>query len=42
MTEKSAESYVSDKGNDKEIPILQDVIKVMVVLKNGGGGAMVN
>ena len=38
MTEKSAESYVSDKGNDKEISILQNVIKVMVVLKRGGGG----
>ena len=36
MTEKSAESYVSDKGNDKAISILQNVIKVMVVLKGGG------
>ena len=32
---KSAESYVSLKGNDKAIPIFQNVIKVMVVLKKG-------
>ena len=32
---KSAESYVSLKGNDKAISILQNVIKVMVVLKKG-------
>ena len=38
MTEKSAESYVSDKGNDKAISIHKNVIKVMVVLKGGGGG----
>ena len=30
---KSAESYISLKGNDKAISILQNVIKVMVVLK---------
>ena len=35
MTEKSAESYVSDKGNDKTISVLQNVIKVIVVLKKG-------
>ena len=35
MTEKSAESNVSDKGNDKTISLLQNVIKVMVVLKKG-------
>ena len=34
MTEKSAESCVSSKGNDKAISILQNVIKVMMVLKN--------
>ena len=37
MTEKSAESDVSDKGNDKEISIHKNVIKVMVVLKRGRG-----
>ena len=35
MAKKSAESYVSLKGNDKAISILQNVIKVMVVLKKG-------
>ena len=29
MAKKSAESYVSLKGNDKPISILQNVIKVM-------------
>ena len=38
MTEKSAESYVSDKGNDKAISFLKNAIKVMVVLKKGGDG----
>ena len=38
MTEKPAESYDSDKGNDKIISVLQNVIKVMVILKKGGGG----
>ena len=33
MTEQSAESYVSLYGNDKAISILQNVKKVMVVLK---------
>ena len=39
MTKKSAESYVSLKGNDKAISILQNVIN-----GNGGSkeGAMVN
>ena len=32
---KYAESYVSLKGNDKAISILQNVIKVTVVLKKG-------
>ena len=35
MANKSAESYVSLQGNDKAISILQNVIKVMVVLKKG-------
>ena len=35
MAKKSAESYVSLKGNDKAISILQNVIKVMVVLQRG-------
>ena len=35
MAKKSAESYVSLKGNDKAISILQNVIKVMLVLKKG-------
>ena len=35
MAKKYAESYVSLKGNDKAISILQNVIKVMVVLKKG-------
>ena len=35
MAKKSAESYVSLTGNDKAISILQNVIKVMVVLKKG-------
>ena len=35
MAKKSAESYISPKGNDKAISILQNVIKVMVVLKKG-------
>ena len=35
MAKKSAESYVSLKGNDKAISIVQNVIKVMVVLKKG-------
>ena len=35
MAKKSAESYVSLKGNDKVISILQNVIKVMLVLKKG-------
>ena len=35
MAKKSAESYISLKGNDKAISILQNVIKVMVVLKKG-------
>ena len=35
MAKKSAESYVSIKGNDKAISILQNIIKVMVVLKKG-------
>ena len=35
MAKKSAESYVSLKGNDKAISILQNVIKVIVVLKKG-------
>ena len=35
MTKKSAESYVSLKGNDKAISSVQNVIKVMVVLKKG-------
>ena len=33
MAKQSAESYISLKGNDKAISILQNVIKVMVVLK---------
>ena len=33
MAKKSAESYFFLKGNDKAISILQNVIKVMVVLK---------
>ena len=35
MAKKSAESYVSLKGSDKAISILQNVIKVMGVLKKG-------
>ena len=35
MAKKSAESYVSLMGNDKAISILQNIIKVMVVLKKG-------
>ena len=35
MAKKSAESYVFLTGNDKAISILQNVIKVMVVLKMG-------
>ena len=35
MAKKSAESYVSLKGNNKAISTLQNVIKVMVVLKKG-------
>ena len=35
MAEKSAESYVSPKGNDNAISILPNVVKVMVVLKKG-------
>ena len=31
MAKKSAESYVSLKGNDKAISILQNVIKVIVI-----------
>ena len=31
MTKKSAESYVSLKGNDKANSILQNVIKVIVI-----------
>ena len=38
MAEKSAESYVSRKGNDTAISILLNVIKVMVLLNR----AMVN
>ena len=37
MTEKSAESNVSDKGNDKAISILKIFIKAMVVLKREWG-----
>ena len=33
MAEKSAESYISLKGNDEAISIIQNVIKVMVALK---------
>ena len=35
MAKNSAESFVSLKGNDKAISILQNVITVMVVLKKG-------
>ena len=35
MAKKSAESHVSLNGNDKAISILQNVIKVMVVLNKG-------
>ena len=35
MAEKSAESYVSLKGNDKAISILHHNIKVMVILEKG-------
>ena len=35
MAKKSAKSYVSLKGNDKAISVVQNVIKVMVVLKKG-------
>ena len=31
MAKKSAESYVSLKGNDKAISIIQNVIKVIVI-----------
>ena len=37
MAENFAENYVSLKGNDKAISILQNVIKVMVVNKGNGG-----
>ena len=33
MAEKSAESYVSLKGNDKVFSFFPNVVKVMVVLK---------
>ena len=37
MAEKSADSYVSRKGNDTAISILPNGIKVMVVLKKDNG-----
>ena len=37
MTETSAESDVSDKGNENAISIHKNVIKVMVVIKRGRG-----
>ena len=33
MAKKSAESYVSLKGNDKAISILQNVINVIVITR---------
>ena len=35
MAKRSAESYLSLKGNDKAISILQNVLKVMKLLKKG-------